>query len=129
MPCNGDYLNPSGLEQQAAQCACLLDELNNKTFTRSDWDGYHPATYNKIISRESLDSLVRDLCSRLQSLPRPITDYSLELQTWWRDHQVADEARRAGEQLAEQRAAVRRQALAKLTPIERHALGLSEPHA
>ena len=127
MPCNGDYLNPSDLEQQAARCACLLDELNGKAWTRSDWDGYHAATYNKT-NRECLDSLVRDLCSRLQSLPRPITDYSLELQTWWRDHHAADKARRADEQLAEQRAAVRRQALAKLTPIERHALGLSDPH-
>jgi hypothetical protein len=77
-------------------------------------------------TKKLLDELVSFLCSRLSTIPFPITDYSLEMQMWWRDHKAADAARLANEELAMNRELVRRQALAKLTPIERHALGLGD---
>ena len=122
MPCNSEYMNFSVTEQQAARCACLLDELDGREWTYRDWEGYHPRAYCKA-NKALLDELVRELCSRLQALPS-IDHYSLELRTWWRDHQAADAARIARDRLAEQKAALRRQALAKLTPLERDALGL-----
>lgn len=123
MPCNSDYMAPSASELQAARCACLLDELDGHEWTRNEWEGYHSRTYCKTTSA-LLDELVRELCSRLQALPS-ITQHSLELQIWWRDHQKADAERIAREQQTKQLATLRRQALAKLSPLERDALGLS----
>ena len=123
MPCNSDYMTPFVTELQAARCACLLDELDGREWTYRDWEGYHPRAYCKA-NKALLDELVCELCGRLQSLPS-IDHYSLEMRTWWRDHQAADAARIARERLAEQQAELRRQALAKLSPLERKALGLS----
>lgn len=115
-------MTPSVTELQAARCACLLDELDGREWTHRDWEGYHPRAYCKA-NKDLLDELVRELCSRLQSLPA-IDYYSYEMQAWWRDHQKADAARIARERLAEQQAELRRQALAKLSLLERDALGL-----
>ena len=123
MPCNSDYMNPSVTEQQAARCACLLDELDGREWSYRDWEGYHPRAYCKT-NKALLNELVRELCSRLQALPS-IDHYSLEMRIWWRDHQAADAARIARERLAEQKAVLRRQGLAKLSSLERDALGLS----
>ena len=47
-----------------------------------------------------------------------------ELFDWWAAHQEKDRARRRAEQAAELKRQVKLQALAKLTPEERKALGL-----
>ncbi len=87
MPCDGSYMDPNHKEVDAARVACLLDELDGKPIDRDYWQGYHPATYCK---RFNLDSMVAELCSKLQSV---VKQYSLEMQIWWRDHQEADRAR------------------------------------
>jgi len=46
------------------------------------------------------------------------------VEKWWKDHQKEDEERRAREALEAARKRVRDEALAKLTPAERKALGL-----
>ena len=85
------------------------------------WDGYHPRVYNR---RDFIngDAMVAELCQKLQNLD--ISRQSLEMQTWWRDHQEADK-RRLKRELEEQRTRLaKRNALAKLTPYERSLLGL-----
>ncbi len=90
MPCNSDYMAANGYERELSRVACLLDELAGKTWERSHWNGYHPRVYNKA-DRSMGDQMVRELCSALQE--RDVTQYSLEMQIWWRDHQAADKAR------------------------------------
>jgi hypothetical protein len=80
----------NGYESELSQVAYLLDELAGKKWDRSWWDGYHPRVYFKA-DRTNCDQLVRELCAALQS--RDVTQYSLEMQIWWRNHQAADKAR------------------------------------
>lgn len=49
---------------------------------------------------------------------------SRDLATWWEDHSKADAERKRRENAATARAALRQQALAKLTPDEMDALGI-----
>ena len=118
MPCNSEYLRASSGEKTASMVACFIDETEGRSWTRADLDGYHPRVYNKPVGREELDGMVSELCSRLEG--QDVTRYSLELQIWWRDHQIADAARLA----AEATEAERQAALDKLTHRERQVLGL-----
>ncbi len=117
MPCNSDYLNANHMEVAISKVYCLLDELDgNGGPSGSSWYGYHPRVYSKHLTKEQCDSLVAELCGRLQELD--VTEYSLEMQMWWRDHQRAD-ARRVEKELKEAKdAAAYEAAVAKLTPYE-----------
>ena len=121
MPCNSDYLDATAKEVAMSQVACLIDELDGKAdIDPSHWRGYHPRIINKGGINEEL--FVEKLCSRLQG--EDVSKRSLEMQIWWRDHQKADR-RRSREDAAQKRdAALRRGALRKLTPAERHILGV-----
>lgn len=120
MPCNSDYLESSGKEIELSRVACLLDELNGKDkIDPSHWSGYHPLVYNKIVDR---NALVSELCSRLQDVD--ISQCSLEMQIWWRDHQEADRKRLETELEEAKEKSERDAALAKLTPYERKLLGV-----
>lgn len=121
MACNSDYMAASGYEQKISRVACLLDELAGRQWKREWWDGYHPNIYCKV-DRGIGDQLVRELCFALQS--RDVTQYSLEMQIWWRDHQAADKARCEQELAQAKTGSEREAALAKLTPRERLLLGL-----
>lgn len=121
MPCNSNHMAADGLEKELSRVACLLDELAGKEWERRWWDGYHPRVYNKA-DRATGDQMVRELCAALQSLD--VTQYSLEMQMWWRDHQALDKVRCERELAQAQTAAEREAALAKLTPAERRLLGL-----
>jgi hypothetical protein len=128
MPCNCDHLEASGREMALSQIACLLDELNTGVppleQAEGNWRGYHPAIYNKG-GMVDAGGMTADLCQRLQEVD--VTQYSLEMQIWWRDHQIADRKRLQKEfekaTLTEQR----KSALAKLTSHERKLLGLKDP--
>lgn len=50
-----------------------------------------------------------------------------DFRDWWQEHQRRDIARREGELARERQAKLKRDALAKLTPDERKALGLDHP--
>lgn len=92
MPCNSDYLDPDQKEILLSRVACLLDEIEEREYEDSDWNGFHPKVYMKEVDG---DLLVSKLCSLLQKAD--VKQYSLEMQIWWRDHQKADKARLAKE--------------------------------
>ena len=119
MPCRSDYMEASGKEVELSRVACLLGELDGKPIDKSHWRGYHPAVYCKQVDG---DALVSELCERLQSVD--VTQFSLEMQIWLRDHQAADKARIEHELARKRSAEGREAALAKLTPHERRLLGL-----
>lgn len=118
MPCNSDYLAANGREIELSRVACLLDELEGRKFSKSDWAGYHPKVYNQ---NPNGDAMVAKLCTALQTAD--VSKYSLEMQMWWRDHQKADKQRIAQEVKTAKSEAARKAALAKLTPHERKLLG------
>ena len=121
MGCNSEHTAATGYERELSRVACLLDELAGKKWERHWWDGSHPRVYNKA-NRAMGDAMVRELCDALQS--RDVTQCSLEMQIWWRDHQAADKARCERELAQAKTDAEREAALAKLTPAERRLLGL-----
>ena len=122
MPCNSEYMEASALERELSKVACFLDEIAGKQWTRGDMAGYHSRVYCKS-TRELGDQLVAELCSALQCLD--VSKFSLEMQIWWRDHQAADKERIEAEIALATATAERKAALSKLTPHERHLLGLS----
>jgi hypothetical protein len=123
MPCNSDYMEATGREISLSHVACLLDELSGRAFTSSCWAGYHPAVYNKHVSKEDANRMVAELCRRIQTVE--IKNYSLEMQIWWRDHKAADKARHEKEMSEKKNERARNAAIAKLTPKERELLGAS----
>ena len=122
MGCNSDHMNPNSLEIEISKVAAFLDELETGDLNRNHLGGYHPDVYGKGPSKDMADEYVRHLCGELKR--RKVTRYSLEMQMGWRDHQAADREREAKETKAVSKAALRRAAMAKLTPEERKALGL-----
>ena len=120
MPCNSDYMEANKLELNISRVQCLLDELDGKPWNQHDWNGYHPKVYNKV-NGSLANKLVRQLCSKLKTTD--VTQYSLEMQMWWRDHQEADAAREQQEQDKKIEAEKRVAALAKLTDEEKELLG------
>lgn len=123
MPCNSDYMEPVSYEIELSRVACLLDELDGKkTINKSHWEGYHPKVYNN--QRLDGDKLVALLCKRLQNIN--VSKQSLEMQIWWRDHQLADKKRLEKELKAKKNQADKEKALKKLTPYERKLLGLGD---
>ncbi|MEI8017715.1 MAG: hypothetical protein WCH39_05905 [Schlesneria sp.] len=121
MACNSEYMNASGYEQEVSRVACLLDELAGKPIDRSWWKGYHPLVYCNS-NCDMGDRMVRQLCDALKSCD--VTQYSLEMQIWWRDHQAADKARLERELRQTTSDNEREAALAKLTHEERRLLNL-----
>lgn len=125
MPCNSDYLQANNYELQLSRVACLLAELKGKKFTLGEWDGYHPKVYMKGLSKAQGDKMVAELCGKLKEMsPKKIKSLSLEMQTWWRDHQAADAARIKQEKQEAREKKEREAAVAKLTPRERKLLGV-----
>ncbi len=92
MPCNCNHMQANQKEKLLSQIACLLDELNGKETLNADhWRGYHPRVYNNTMEG---DKLISELCSRIKNLKKDdLSNYSLELQIWWREHQKHDEER------------------------------------
>lgn len=78
------------------------------------------------LTSQRLDRATRVACEAFRSMtPEAIRDkLSQEAQRWWYNHQEMDRKRLAAEEAARQRAKAKRDALAKLTPAERKALGL-----
>lgn len=119
MPCNCDHLEPTYRELEMSKVACLMDELDGKAIDQWHWRGNHPRVYNKDVDANAMTA---KLCSRLQKVD--VSDYSLEMQMWWRDHKAADK-KRAEEAVAKaETEEQRRSAIEKLTPHERALLGL-----
>jgi len=121
MPCNSDYMAPHQPEINLSKVLCFIDEVKTGKLDKSSLGGYHKGAYGKF-TKEKLDKATAELCSMLKN--KDTTRYSLELQIWWRDHQEADRQRVFKEASDAKARAVKEQALKKLTPEERKALGL-----
>lgn len=68
------------------------------------------------------DAMVSELCQLLQG--EDITKRSLEMQMWWRDHQMADKKRLEREIAQVKSEKEKAIALSKLTEHERKLLGI-----
>ena len=124
MPCNCDYMNPTGLEREISRVYCLLEEIETgkPVDTKSShWDGYHPSVYGQPVGRKQGDEAVARLCGILRKT-RNIKKYSLEMQMWWRDHQEADRARERRERKDAEQKALAKSAMQKITKEELAAL-------
>lgn len=84
-------MEPNRLEQELSKVACLLDELNGEPWSKHEYQGFHPKIYWSSNLKERADELVAELCSKLKNTD--VSQYSLEMQMWWRDHQIADSER------------------------------------
>jgi len=111
MPCRNDYLEPNQREVESRKVLELLKEVG---LNRSEIPYYGHPTF--------LDNDTRILCDFCQH--NDVTQYSLELQIWWRDHQKADKARLEREMREHDADKAREAALAKLTDYERQLLGV-----
>ena len=119
MPCVSDYMEATDKEVQLSQVCCLLDELDGKKWEHSWWRGYHPDAYGR---HHNGDALVAELCSNLQNID--VSKQSLEMQIWWRDHQIADKARIERELKEQKTQQEKDAAIAKLTDHEKRLLGI-----
>ena len=135
MPCDCRYMDdggPSALELSLSRIACLLDEVKHGIPVNREWweNGDHPRLremhlrFDFLGMEKALDEWGSELCALVRE--RGAGGYSLELQIWWRDHQIEDAKREAREEEERQRAMEREAALAKLTDREKALLGLRE---
>lgn len=78
MPCNCDHLEPNKHERESVR---VLKHLRELRVRKGDIPYYG-----------NVDTLSEDtakLCAVYTEI-EDVSDYSLELQIWWRDHQEAD---------------------------------------
>ena len=122
MPCNGDYMNPHDNEIAGSHVETFFDEIAGLPFDKDNFRGYHPRAYGVNYTRKHFNHRVAELCDILKK--SDVTKYSLELQIWWRDHQIEDAKRKASEEAEARLEEIRLQAVGKLTIEERKALGI-----
>ena len=123
MPCNSDYMKPNENEKNLSIVYGLLDELETGKLPSNFGDNYDKRVYCKSLSNEHLDQKTEELCSKLQN--EDVTKYSLEMQMWWRDHQIADKRRLEQEISNQKDEDEKKKALSKLTDYEKELLGFS----
>ena len=132
MPCNSDYLNPTQDELNKILVSKLIRYVDRKLEEK---------TPNKIIkvSRDvygkgvDLNIIVPALCSKLKSLSNEQKEEiiynakdktSRDLADWWEEHQNADKERKKLEKEEKNKKSLVSNALSKLTPKEKKALGI-----
>lgn len=126
MPCDSSHMEANRLEIELSRLSMLLDEFRTGEPVdpmSSGWNGYAVGVYNSA-TRDRTDKATAELCALLTACP-DVTKFSLEMQTWWRNHQRADAARLAREARDAEENKLRERALAKLTDEERAALRLN----
>lgn len=131
MPCNSDYLNPSQKEVALRRAATLLVHVYQFL-----GEPVSPALKAAAANLYCSDDYVPALCARLKKLKRFSKDrfeelvynakspVSRDLAGWWEEHENADKARVAKEAAQKKQEELRQQALNKLSPAERKALGV-----
>jgi len=99
MPCDSSYMEATNLEIEISKVCTILDYLKGDEFNRRHWEGYHPKVYCQGLTRKDADKKVRKLCKKLTRLEEEglLRVYELEVQMWWRDHKLADAARKGVE--------------------------------
>lgn len=100
MPCNSDYLEPTGKEKQLRRVAQMYDWLL-KQLEEDVPSKVHATATNQYAS----DDYTADLCARLteleeqefvnrfQTIMYAPNKMARELATWWEEHQEADRKR------------------------------------
>lgn len=128
MPCNSDYMEPSGKEKALQKTAILFKALLEYLGKKVPHE-LHKAAKDMYCSTD----YVSDLCRVLTGLPAKTRDeilnrnelHAAKLKVWWLRHNIADAARIEEANLEAQRAAKVRAALKKLNKEDREVLGLS----
>lgn len=115
MPCRVDP--PSDTELETKRLNDFLDEIGEPTPKTQSW-------FLGKSRKLTTDQMTAKMCMWCST--HDVSQYSLELQIWWRDHQRWDAQRQAAEQAADERQRLAAGALKKLTPRERQALGLKD---
>jgi len=113
MPCNSDYLEPNQREKNGSKVLALIEELEAGNLPDYYGHGFVGRNYYD----GNLDDDTATLCSKLQELG-DVSNCSLELQMWWRDHQEADKRRIENELKTAEKAKDRERAISKLTSYE-----------
>ena len=90
MPCNCDYMEPNEREINHAKIVALIEELDTGVLPESFKNAVKSKVYNNT-NNEKFNNDGRILCSKLKDVD--VSNYSLEMQMWWRDHQKADDIR------------------------------------
>ncbi len=132
MPCQSDYLAPSGRELESIRVFKLIiylyGEINKEVPT---WVYYAVNTHYGNVER--LDEGTKLLCECCRSLTKSeVSNFvynahkknARKLADWWERHQEWDERRIIEEKEKEKLTILRHQALSKLTGKEIEALGL-----
>lgn len=122
MGCTSDYQKSTIDEVNASKVLALIEELETGKLPKYYGNGYDNKVYNKN-AFEILKENTIILCSKLQKI-KNVKKYSLELQMWWRDHQIEDKARITKGLKEHKEKSLREKAIAKLTPYERKLLGI-----
>lgn len=111
MPCNCDHMEPSQHEVESRKLMELMAEV-----------GLHKDDVPYYGNVSAIHEHTAMMCKFCQD--NDVTKYSLELQIWWRDHQIADMERLERELNEKKKESAKREAIAKLTPYERELLGI-----
>lgn len=115
MPCYSDYMERNAAEAESAKVIGFLKELGVEPTGPSH--SYYGAP-------RVLDQDTAKLCAWLRKHPKRIKSLPLEIQIWWRDHQLADARHEQEERASREREAKKKAALDKLTDEDKRALGL-----
>ncbi len=124
MPCRCDYMEPTRREIELTTVKQLLAAADRRGYINMPRQ-----EIAKIRYRGNVDELTALLCKTIREAPQEKfgTDRSkggLALAMWWLEHQEADAKREAEEAEEARQNILRRDALAKLSPEEREALGV-----
>lgn len=132
MPCQSDYMEPSGVELESQRVCQLLVYLWGRLFVPvPKW--VQKAAKDYYGNKDRLDEATKLLCSALCSLDeKQMEEYVYDahnkearrLAGWWERHQEWDERRVKEEDEARRKVILRGRALKKLTVEEMKALGL-----
>ena len=115
MPCSTDP--PTNREVATARTRELVNEIEGRDFDHKDFHASYCGT-------SDLQANVRKLCVWCKKNSNKVGSMSLELQLWWRDHQAEDTRHEKEALVKQQKRAIRRKALSKLSSEERRALDL-----
>lgn len=130
MPCNSDYMEPSSKEK------AMQDSARYQIIVRMRLGLPIPAWLKREAKNLHAcdERSVTGLCELLKSMTKSERDKLLysdardvqmrDIATWWEKHVKADKARATRERNSAKREQVKKEALAKLTPAEKKALGL-----
>jgi hypothetical protein len=113
MPCVSGYLEPNARECESMLVQSFLKEVGLRKTQPGEYG--NPAT---------LDADTERLCDWCTL--HDVSERSLELQIWWRDHQRADVERKKREAAEARERALVASALSKLTDAEIRALRVEQ---